>query len=176
MVSMQVLPRLRCLLVLTALVCLVGARPLRAGDSLAKYAGVYHGETRTKEETRAQSNEGAYAIRHHTITLSLGKDGGATLTESPDAVSETTRFGHWSYAAGLITVRLDPPPDGTTKGPTRGPTQRSGQEGTEEPTPVTGPATGSATETFSVNHHELTPVTWDHQLWKTLPPPKMQRE
>jgi hypothetical protein len=33
-----------------------------------------------------------------------------------------------------------------------------------------------APETFSVNHHELTPVAWDHQLWKTLPPPKMQRE
>lgn len=152
MVSMQVLPRRRSLLVLAALVCVLAAPPLRAGDGLAKYAGVYHGETRTKEETRAQSSEGAYAIRHHTITLSLGRDGSATLTESPDAVSETTRFGHWSYAAGLITVRLDGAPAGATQGPT------------------------PATESFSVNHHELTPVAWDHQLWKTLPPPKMQRE
>jgi hypothetical protein len=145
---MQVLPRLRSSLVLIALGCVLATTVLWAGDNLAKYAGVYHGETRTKEETRAQSSEGAYAIRHHTITLSLGRDGSATLTESPDAVSETTRFGHWSYAAGLITVRFDPLPDKSTPAP----------------------------ETFSVNHHELTPVAWDHQLWKTLPPPKMQRE
>jgi hypothetical protein len=160
MVSMKVLPRLRSLLVLLPLAYVLAAPCLWAGDSLGKYAGVYHGETRTKEETRAQSSEGAYAIRHHTITLSLGKDGSATLTESPDAVSETTRFGHWSYAAGLITLRFDPLPDGATQG--------AGQGSTQGPTP--------APETFSVNHHELTPVAWDHQLWKTLPPPKMQRE
>ncbi|MGI8772254.1 MAG: hypothetical protein ACR2JE_12555 [Acidobacteriaceae bacterium] len=121
---------------------------MQARDSLAKYAGVYHGETRTREETRGQSREPEYATRHHTITLTLGKDGSATLTESPDAVSETTRFAHWSYADGQITLRFDPLADGTTP----------------------------AQESYSVNHHELTPVVWDHRLWKTLPPPKLERE
>jgi hypothetical protein len=132
------------LVLLLATTCL----PAIARDSLGKYAGVYHGETRTKEETRAQSREPEYATRHHTITLSLGKDGSATLTESPDAVSETTRFAHWTYADGQITLRFDPLPNGTT------------------PTP----------EIYGVNHHELTPVVWDHQLWKNLPPPKLERE
>jgi hypothetical protein len=138
--------RFVCVMVLL----LVAAWPprLEARDSLGKYAGVYHGETRTKEETRAQSREPEYATRHHTMTLSLGKDGSATLTESPDAVSETTRFAHWSYADGQITLRFDPLPNGTTPAP----------------------------EVYSVNHHELTPVVWDHQLWKNLPPPKLERQ
>ncbi len=145
---MQVFSPARLALILVLLPAAAWPPSVQARDSLAKYAGVYHGETRTREETRAQSREQEYAVRHHTITLTLGKDGTATLTESPDAVSETTRFAHWSYADEQITLRFDPLPDGTTPAP----------------------------ESYSVNHHELTPVVWDHHLWKTLPPPKLERE
>ena len=144
----EVFFRARRLLMLTACLFLGTLSLAHARDSLAKYAGVYRGETRTKEETREQSRESAYALRHHTIALTLGADGTATLTESPDAVSETTRFAYWTYAAEQIQLRFDPLPDGSTP----------------------------SAESFRIEHHTLVPVQWDHKLWKTLPPPKLQRE
>ena len=73
---------------------LLAAMPLTAlaKDEASKIAGTYKGETRAKGESRDQSNEGTYATRHHTMTLDLGKDGTATLTQSPTGADEITSF------------------------------------------------------------------------------------
>jgi hypothetical protein len=118
-----------------------------AKENLAKYAGVYEGETRAKGETRAQSLDGIYAIRHHTITLSLGRDGTATLTQSPDGVHEITSFAHWSHDGDVIKLNFDPVDQQAT------------------PPPMS----------FRLNHKALTPVVWNHDLWHALPPPTLHR-
>ena len=118
-----------------------------AKDDLAKYAGIYKGETRAKGETRVQGHQGDFAIRHHTMTLSLGADGTATLSQSPDAEHEITSFAHWTHEGDLIKLNFDP----VDKQPT--------------PTPMT----------FKLDHKTLTAATYDHSLWRTLPPPQMKR-
>ena len=132
------------------LLALLTVLPLTAlaKDNLAKYAGIYKGETRGQDETRDQSHEGAYAVRHHTMTLSLGEDGTATLTQCPDAVHEITSFAHWSHQGDQIKLTFDP----VDKQPT--------------PPPMS----------FRLEHSKLTPVLWNHDLWRTLPPPPMQRQ
>jgi hypothetical protein len=127
---------------------LLAALPLTAlaKNELAKYAGTYKGETRAKGETREQSDEGAYAIRHHTMTLDLGKDGTATLSQSPTGADEITSFGHWTIQGGIIKLTFDPVD--------------------QQPTP--------APMTFRYDHKALTAVTYDHALWSTLPPPPLK--
>jgi hypothetical protein len=131
-------------------IALLAALPvvaLAAKDELSKYAGVYKGETRAKGETRRQSTEGPYAIRHHTITLSLGRDGTATLTQSPDGTHEITSFAHWSHDGDTIKLNFDPVD--------------------QQPTP--------APMSFRLDHKALTPVVWNHDLWRKLPPPTLHR-
>ena len=134
--------RLLCLALLAMLPVVAPAK-----DELAKYAGVYKGETRAKGETREQSRDGTYAIRHHTITLSLGRDGTATLTQSPDGVHEITSFAHWSHDGDVINLKFDPVD--------------------QQPTP--------APMSFRLDHKALTPVVWNHDLWRALPPPALHR-
>lgn len=119
-------------------------------NEFAKYAGTYKGETRAKGETRDQSQEGAYAIRHHTMTLDLGKDGTATLSQSPTGADEITSFAHWTMEGDTLKLTFDPVD--------------------KQPTP--------APMTFRVEHKTLTPVTYNHDLWRTLPPPplKLQKQ
>jgi hypothetical protein len=127
---------------------LLAALPLTAfaKNELSKFAGTYKGETRAKDETRAQSQDGTYAIRHHTMTLVLGKDGTATLTQSPDSTSEITSFAHWDVQGDTIKLTFDP----VEKQPT--------------PTPIT----------FRCNRRTLTPLVYNHDLWRTLPPPPLK--
>ena len=115
---------------------------------LAKYAGIYTGETRTKTESLTQSEMQEFALKHHGITLSLGMDGTATVSQSPNGTDEFTSFGHFKVSGGQIVITFDPLPDG---------------KGT--PAPMT----------FSTGHNELTPVTYDHSLWTKLPPPALHR-
>ena len=102
-------------------------------EDLSKYAGTYRGETQS--------------FRDRTMTLSLGDDGTATLTQSPDAVNEITSFGHWVRQGDMITLTLDP-------------------VGKQAPPPPL---------TFRLDHKTLTPVSWNHTLWRTAPPPAMKR-
>ena len=102
-------------------------------EDLSKYAGTYKGETQS--------------FRDRTMTLSLGDDGTATLTQSPDAVNEITSFGRWVRQGDMITLTLDP----VGKQPA--------------PPPMT----------FRLAHKTLTPVSWNHNLWRTVPPPVMKR-
>ncbi len=127
---------------------LLAALPLTAlaKDEASKIAGTYKGETRAKGESRDQSNEGTYAIRHHTMTLDLGKDGTATLTQSPTGADEITSFAHWSLQGDVLKLNFDP----VDKQPT--------------PTPIT----------FRYDHKTLTPVVYNHDLWRTLPPPPLK--
>jgi hypothetical protein len=117
-----------------------------AKDEASKIAGTYKGETRAKGESRDQSNEGTYAIRHHTMTLDLGKDGTATLTQSPTGADEITSFAHWSLQGDVLKLTFDP----VDKQPT--------------PTPIT----------FRYDHKTLTPTVYNHDLWRTLPPPPLK--
>jgi hypothetical protein len=121
---------------------------VHAGDKnpWAKYAGTYKGETRAKGETLEQSQEGTYAIRHHTIALDLGKDGTATLSQSPTGENEITSFAHWTVEGDILKLTFDPID--------------------KQPTP--------APMTFRVEHKALKPVIYDHSLWPKLPPPPLE--
>jgi hypothetical protein len=131
---------------------LLAALPLslhaKEKNEQSKLAGTYKGETRAKDETRAQSQDGTYAIRHHTMSLDLGKDGTATLSQSPDAITEITSFAHWTLEGDILKLNFDP----VEKQPT--------------PTPIT----------FRYEHKTLTPVVYNHDLWRTLPPPPLKFE
>jgi hypothetical protein len=128
---------------------LLAALPLIAfGNEQSKLVGAYKGETRAKDETRAQSQDGTYAIRHHTMSLDLGKDGTATLTQSPDATNEITSFAHWTLQGDVIKLTFDPVDKQST------------------PAPIT----------FRYDHKTLTPVVYDHNLWRTLPPPPLKKQ
>jgi hypothetical protein len=120
--------------------------PALAKDEASKLAGTYKGETRAKDESRAQSQDGTYAILHHTMTLDLGKDGSATLTQSPDAKSEITSFARWSLQGDVLKLTFDPVD--------------------KQPTP--------APMSFRYDHKTLTPVVYNHDLWRTLPPPPLK--
>jgi hypothetical protein len=128
---------------------LLAALPLvaLAKNEQSKLAGTYKGETRAKGETRVQGNEGTYAIRHHTMSLDLGKDGTATLSQSPTGADEITSFAHWTLQSDVIKLTFDPVDKQAT------------------PAPIT----------FRYNKKTLTPVVYDHDLWRTLPPPPLKR-
>jgi hypothetical protein len=117
-----------------------------AKDEASKLAGTYKGETRAKDESRGQSQDGTYTIRHHTMTLDLGKDGTATLTQSPDSTSEITSFARWSLKGDVLKLTFDPVD--------------------KQPTP--------ASITFRYDHKTLTPVVYNHDLWRTIPPPPLK--
>ncbi len=136
----------------------MAAIPLHGSDHPKKYAGLWKGETYGKGETRADTREGAFAARHHTIELSLGPDGTATVTQSPDAVSETTGFAHWNVSGDQLMLVFDVAAAANPAVPE--PNQ------TSQPTPPL---------TFAISHGELTPIAWDHSLWKAQGPPKLHR-
>jgi hypothetical protein len=102
-------------------------------EDLSKYTGTYKGEIRS--------------IRYLTMTLSLGDDGTATLTQSPDAVNEITSFGRWVRQGDIIRLNFE----SVGKQPA--------------PSPMT----------FRLEHKTLSPITWNHNLWRTAPPPAMKR-
>jgi hypothetical protein len=136
--------RLLSLALLAVLPLTLHAKPK---NEQSKLAGTYKGETRAKDETRGQSQDGTYAIRHHTMSLDLGKDGTATLTQSPTGANEITSFAHWTLQGDVIKLTFDPVDKQAT------------------PTPMT----------FRYNHKTLTPVLYDHDLWHPLPPPPLKR-
>jgi hypothetical protein len=102
-------------------------------EDLSKYAGTYRGETQS--------------FRDRTMTLSLGDDGTATLTQSPDAANEITSFGRWVRQGDMIMLTLDP----------------------------VGKQAAAPPMSFRLVHKTLTPVSWNHSLWRTAPPPAMKR-
>ena len=82
-----------------------------------------------------------------TCALPICDDGTATLTQSPDAANEITSFGRWVRQGDMIMLTLDP----------------VGKEAAPPPM------------SFRLAGKTLTPVSWNHNLWPTAPPPAMKR-
>jgi hypothetical protein len=136
------------LLSLVLLALLPVALHAKTKNEQSKIAGTYKGETRAKDETRQQSQDGTYAIRHHTMALDLGKDGTATLSQSPTGADEITSFAHWTLEGDTLKLTFDP----VDKQPT--------------PAPIT----------FRYEHKTLTPIVYNHDLWRTLAPPPLKHQ
>ena len=82
-----------------------------------------------------------------TMSVSLGNDGTATVTEDPGTGS-TTLFGHWKDSGSQITVNFDAA-DGKPA----------------EPAMVLQPS-----------HDGLQAVTWNHTIWGKVTPPVMKKD
>ena len=96
----------------------------------SKLAGVYE-------------SEGTKTGPH--ISVSLGKDGSATITEDCGE-GTTTLFGRWVDSGSQVTVKLDAA-DGQPAKPM----------------------------IFEPSHDGLQAVTWDHAVWGKLTPPAMKK-
>jgi hypothetical protein len=81
-----------------------------------------------------------------TMSVSLGPDGSATVTQDPGQGS-TTYFGKWSDEGNQVKVTFD------------------AQEGEPLPAPMV----------FEASHSKLQPITWDHEAWGKLQPPTMTK-
>jgi hypothetical protein len=81
-----------------------------------------------------------------SMSVSLGVDGTATVTEDPGTGSITS-FGHWANDGSQIKVTFD----------------------ADAGEPLTPPMV------FQVVHNKLQPVTWNHDAWGTAHPPTMEK-
>jgi hypothetical protein len=81
-----------------------------------------------------------------SMSVSLGADGSATVTQDPGQGS-TTYFGKWSDNGDQIKVTFD------------------AAAGEPQPAPMV----------FQAQHGKLQPVTWDHAAWGTAQPPTMTK-
>lgn len=81
-----------------------------------------------------------------SMSVSLGADGSATVTQDPGQGS-TTYFGQWSDDGRQIKVAFN------------------AVEGEPQPAPMV----------FEALHNKLQPVTWDHAAWGNTPPPSMTK-
>jgi hypothetical protein len=114
-----------------ALLSLSPLAALAAGSNNQSYAGMY--------VTRLPKNA-------PTMSVSLGPDGSATVTQDPGQGS-TTYFGKWSEQGNQIKVAFE------------------ASEGEPQPAPMV----------FEVSHSKLQPITWDHEAWGKLQPPTMTK-
>jgi hypothetical protein len=81
-----------------------------------------------------------------SMTVSLGVDGTATVTEDPGTGSITS-FGHWANDGSQIKVTFK----------------------ADEGEPAAPPMV------FQVVHNKLQPVTWNHEAWGNAHPPTMEK-
>ena len=81
-----------------------------------------------------------------SMSVSLGKDGSATVTQDPGKGS-TTFFGRWQDDGRQIKVTFD------------------ATEGEPLPAPMV----------FEPVHGKLQAISWDHQAWGTAQPPAMTK-
>jgi hypothetical protein len=81
-----------------------------------------------------------------SMSVSLGPDGSATVTQDPGQGS-TTYFGQWSDDGRQIKVTFN------------------AVVGEPQPAPMV----------FEVLHNKLQPVTWDHEAWGNAHPPTMTK-
>lgn len=77
-----------------------------------------------------------------SMSLSLGKDGTATVTQDTGS-GETTAFGHWTDAGNEVTVRFD------------------SSDGKPAPAPMV----------FEFTHDGMQATTYDHAAWGKNTPP-----
>src|ERR1700748_3452305 len=81
-----------------------------------------------------------------SMSVSLGADGSATVTQDPGQGS-TTYFGQWSGNGTEVKVTFE------------------AQEGSPQPAPMV----------FQLAHDKLQPVSWDREAWGKLQPPTMTK-
>jgi hypothetical protein len=81
-----------------------------------------------------------------SMSVSLGVDGTATVTEDPGTGSITS-FGHWANDGSQIKVNFD----------------------ADAGEPV------APSMVFQVVHNKLQPVSWNHEAWGTAHPPTMEK-
>jgi hypothetical protein len=81
-----------------------------------------------------------------SMSVSLGPDGSATVTQDPGQGS-TTYFGKWSDNGNQIKVTFN------------------ADAGEPQPAPMV----------FEALHGKLQPITWDHAAWGTVQPPTMTK-
>ncbi len=81
-----------------------------------------------------------------SMSVSLGEDGSATVTQDPGEGS-STYFGKWADDGRQIKVTFN------------------AVAGEPQPTPMV----------FEVQHSKLQPVSWDHEAWGNKQPPTMTK-
>jgi hypothetical protein len=79
-----------------------------------------------------------------SMSVSLGEDGSATVTEDPGQGSMTL-FGHWQDDGRQIKITFN------------------AQEGEQAEAPMI----------FAADHNKLQPVSWNHDAWGSVKPPTM---
>jgi hypothetical protein len=118
-------------------VWVLGAIPAFAFSS--KYAGTYSSEAPAATDPKAPPVP--------SFSVSLGKDGSATVTQDPGK-GATTTFGHWTESGSQITINFD----------------------AVDEHPADAPMV------FQPAHDGLQAVTWNHGLWGNKTPPAMKKE
>jgi hypothetical protein len=81
-----------------------------------------------------------------TMSVSLGPDGSATVTQDPGQGS-MTYFGKWSDNGNQVKVTFE------------------AEDGAPQPAPMV----------FEVTHSKLQPVSWDREAWGKVQPPTMTK-
>jgi hypothetical protein len=81
-----------------------------------------------------------------TMSVSLGADGSATVTQDPGQGSSTF-FGHWEDDGRQVKVTFN------------------ATAGEQPPAPMV----------FEPTHDKLKAISWDHQTWGTTQPPTMAK-
>jgi hypothetical protein len=112
-----------------------------ASNPYSKFAGVYESAPPPPDEPGRPSKPTP------TMTVSLGSDGSATVTEDPGTGSETL-FGHWKDNGGSVTVIFDP------------------EDGKPAPAPMS----------FAPGHDGLQATSWNHAFWGKTTPPLMKKD
>ena len=132
--AMRVVRRFRLrLLLASAILLLLPTWAICAKSNYSKFAGSY-------ESVQANPDKPG-----PSMTLSLGTDGSATVTQDSGKGPQTL-FGHWTDTGGQVQVTFDSP----------------GQ----------APA---AAMLFGPSHGGMQATTWDHAAWGKLEPPVMKK-
>jgi hypothetical protein len=126
-----------CFAAVAMVVWAVVATPVFGASS--KYAGIYSSEA--PEPTDAAAPAGP------AFSVSLGKDGSATVTQDAGKGAVTT-FGHWTEMGSQVTVKFD----------------------------AVGDKPADAPMVFEPSHDGLKAVTYNHTLWGKVAPPAMKKE
>jgi hypothetical protein len=118
-------------LLASAIVSLSPVAALAQNHIHASFAGIY--------VTRAPKTA-------PTMSVSLGEDGSATVTQDPGQGS-TTSFGHWQAEGDKVKVIFN------------------ASAGEQQQTPMV----------FQPTKSGLQAVSWDHEAWGSIQPPTMQK-
>ncbi len=108
-----------------------------AANPHSKFAGVYESAPPAKETPTS---------KNPSMSVSLGPDGTATVTEDPGTGSKTF-FGHWVDSGSQVQVTFD-----------------AANGAPPEPPMV-----------FQPSHDGLQAVTWNHAFWGKVNPPLMKK-